>query len=195
MTNLEVLEDRDLVAAILDGEQERFAELVQRYERRIINYVYRMIRNYEDAHDLAQEIFIKVYMALDRYDPKYQFSTWIFRIAQNAAIDQIRKKTLPEESLTKEDRQEGGERQMQIEADVVSPYRAVFNIEMSGAIETAVNDLPEDYRELIELRHFAELSYDEIAEVKQLPLGTVKNKLFRARNMLKEKLEHYMESV
>ncbi len=195
MTNLEVLEDRELVAAILAGEQERFAELVQRYERRLINYVYRMIRNYEDAHDLAQEIFIKVYMALDRYDPKYQFSTWIFRIAQNAAIDQIRKKTLPEESLTKEDRQEGGERQMQIEADVVSPYRAVFNIEMADAIETAVQDLPEDYRDLIELRHFAELSYDEIAEVKQLPLGTVKNKLFRARNMLKERLEHYMESV
>lgn len=195
MTNLEVLEDRELVAAILNGEQERFADLVQRYERRLINYVYRMIRNYEDAHDLAQEIFIKVYMALDRYDPKYQFSTWIFRIAQNTAIDQIRKKTLPEESLTKEDRQEGGERQMQIEADVVSPYRAVFNVEMAGAIETAVQDLPEDYRDLIELRHFAELSYDEIAEVKQLPLGTVKNKLFRARNMLKERLEHYMESV
>lgn len=195
MTNLEVLEDRELVAAILAGEQERFAELVQRYERRLINYVYRMIRNYEDAHDLAQEIFIKVYMALDRYDPKYQFSTWIFRIAQNAAIDQIRKKTLPEESLTKEDRQEGGERQMQIEADVVSPYRAVFNVEMADAIEKAVHDLPEDYRDLIELRHFAELSYDEIAEVKQLPLGTVKNKLFRARNMLKETLEHYMETV
>ena len=195
MTNLEVLEDRELVAAILDGEQERFAELVQRYERRLVNYVYRMIRNYEDAHDLAQEIFIKVYMALDRYDPKYKFSTWIFRIAQNAAIDQIRKKTLPEESLTKEDRNEGGERQMQIEADVVSPYRAMFNVEMADAIETAVQNLPEDYRDLIELRHFAELSYDEIAEVKQLPLGTVKNKLFRARNMLKEQLEHYMESV
>lgn len=195
MTNLEVLEDRELVAAILDGEQERFAELVERYERRLINYVYRMIRNYEDAHDLAQEIFIKVYMALDRYDPKYQFSTWIFRIAQNAAIDQIRKKTLPEESLTKADRDSGGERQMQIEADVVSPYRAVFNVEMAGAIESAVNELPDDYRELIELRHFAELSYDEIAEVKHLPLGTVKNKLFRARNMLKEQLEHYMESV
>ena len=195
MTNLEVLEDRELVAAILDGEQERFAELVQRYERRLVNYVYRMIRNYEDAHDLAQEIFIKVYMALDRYDPKYKFSTWIFRIAQNAAIDQIRKKTLPEESLTKQDRNEGGERQMQIEADVVSPYRAMFNVEMADAIETAVQNLPEDYRDLIELRHFAELSYDEIAEVKQLPLGTVKNKLFRARNMLKEQLEHYMESV
>ncbi|MDX1582718.1 MAG: sigma-70 family RNA polymerase sigma factor [Thermoanaerobaculia bacterium] len=195
MTNQEVLEDRELVAAILSGEQERFAELVERYERRLVNYVYRMIRNYEDAHDLAQEIFIKVYMALDRYDPKYKFSTWIFRIAQNAAIDQIRKKTLPEESLTKPDRDSGGERQMQIEADVVSPYRAVFNVEMAGAIESAVQNLPEDYRELIELRHFAELSYDEIAEVKQLPLGTVKNKLFRARNMLKEQLDQYMESV
>jgi RNA polymerase sigma-70 factor, ECF subfamily len=195
MTNQEGLDDRELVAAILDGDQYLFETLVHRYEKRIINYVYRMIRRYEDAHDLAQEIFIKVYMALDRYDPSFQFSTWIFRIAQNAAIDQIRKKSLPEESLTREDRGGGEERQMEIAADVVSPYRSAFNVEMAAAIESAVGELPEDYRELIELRHFAELSYDEIAEITRLPLGTVKNKLFRARNMLKEQLGDYLEPV
>jgi RNA polymerase sigma-70 factor, ECF subfamily len=195
MTNQEGLDDRELVAAILDGEQHLFETLVQRYEKRIINYVYRMIRRYEDAHDLAQEIFIKVYMALDRYDPTFQFSTWIFRIAQNTAIDQIRKKNLPEESLTREDRGGGEDREMEIAADVVSPYRAAFNVEMAAAIESAVGELPEDYRELIELRHFAELSYDEIAEITRLPLGTVKNKLFRARNMLKEQLGEYLEPV
>jgi RNA polymerase sigma-70 factor, ECF subfamily len=195
MTNQEGLDDRELVAAILDGEQHLFETLVQRYEKRIINYVYRMIRRYEDAHDLAQEIFIKVYMALDRYDPTFQFSTWIFRIAQNTAIDQLRKKNLPEESLTREDRGGGEDREMEIAADVVSPYRAAFNVEMAAAIESAVGELPEDYRELIELRHFAELSYDEIAEITRLPLGTVKNKLFRARNMLKEQLGEYLEPV
>jgi RNA polymerase sigma-70 factor, ECF subfamily len=195
MTNQEGLDDRELVAAILDGDQYLFETLVHRYEKRIINYVYRMIRRYEDAHDLAQEIFIKVYMALDRYDPSFQFSTWIFRIAQNAAIDQIRRKSLPEESLTREDREGGDERQREIAADVVSPYRAAFNVEMASAIESAVGELPDDYRELIELRHFAELSYDEIAEITTLPLGTVKNKLFRARNMLKEQLGDYLEPV
>ena len=83
------LDDRALVSRILSGDRDRFAELMGRYERRIVNYVYRITRRYEDAHDLAQEIFVKVYLALDRYDPKYQFSTWLFRIAQNSAIDAL----------------------------------------------------------------------------------------------------------
>ena len=92
MAEREQLDDRTLVARILEGDRDRFTELVKRYEKRIINYVYRITHRYEDAHDLAQEIFVKVYLALDRYDPKYQFSTWLFRIAQNSAIDALRKK-------------------------------------------------------------------------------------------------------
>jgi RNA polymerase sigma-70 factor (ECF subfamily) len=189
------LDDRQLVARILAGDREGFTELVGRYEKRIVNYVYRMTHRYEEAHDLAQEIFLKVYLALDRYDPKYQFSTWIFRIAQNSAIDALRKKSLPEVSLTTrpEDESKGKEREF---PDVgVSPYRDLRNKQLSGAIDHAVEKLPVDYRELIQLRHFAELSYEEIAELKKLPLGTVKNKLFRARNLLKEELEGYLEPV
>lgn len=189
------LDDRQLVARILAGDREGFTELVGRYEKRIVNYVYRMTHRYEEAHDLAQEIFLKVYLALDRYDPKYQFSTWIFRIAQNSAIDALRKKSLPEVSLTTkpEDESKGKEREF---PDVgVSPYRDLRNKQLSGAIDVAVEKLPVDYRELIQLRHFAELSYEEIAELKKMPLGTVKNKLFRARNLLKEELEGYLEPV
>src|SRR5947209_17476744 len=94
MAEREQPDDRTLVARILEGDRDRFTELVKRYEKRIINYVYRITHRYEDAHDLAQEIFVKVYVALDRYDPKYQFSTWLFRIAQNSAIDALRKKTV-----------------------------------------------------------------------------------------------------
>ena len=195
MAEREVPDDRSLVAEILAGESDKFAELVSRYEKRIINYVYRITRRYEEAHDLTQEIFVKVYMALDRYDPKYQFSTWIFRIAQNTAIDVVRKKTLVEEPLTKPDYREGGERDRDLPADVVSPYRAFSNKQMSAAIESAIRSLPDDYRELIELRHFGELSYEEIATMKKMPLGTVKNKLFRARNILKEELGEFMEPV
>src|SRR6195256_6576771 len=100
MAEREQLDDRTLVARILEGDRDRFTELVKRYEKRIINYVYRITHRYEDAHDLAQEIFVKVYVALDRYDPKYQFSTWLFRIAQNSAIDALRKKSVPEVSLS-----------------------------------------------------------------------------------------------
>lgn len=187
--------DRELVEKILDGGEDLFGELVERYQGRLINYVARITRKREDSPDLVQEIFIKVYMALDRYDSKYNFSTWVFRIAQNAAIDVVRKKGLDETSLTVVDRDGGGERDMEIEADVVSPHRALSNKEMSVAMEEAINSLPDDYRDLIQLRHFAELSYEEIAQIRNLPLGTVKNKLFRARNVLKKELEGFLEPV
>src|SRR5712691_3899016 len=193
MAEREHLDDRTLVARILEGDRDRFTELVKRYEKRIINYVYRITHRYEDAHDLAQEIFVKVYVALDRYDPKYQFSTWLFRIAQNSAIDALRKKTVNEVSIVpKPGDDDTKEREF---ADTgVSPYRAMSNKQLADAIDTAVKNLPTDYRELIQPRHFAELSYEEIASMKKLPLGTVKNKLFRARNLLKSELDSFVRS-
>src|SRR6266566_3626639 len=96
MAEREQLDDRALVSRILEGDRDRFTELVKRHERRVVNYVYRITHRYEEAHDLTQEIFVKVFVALDRYDPKYQFSTWLFRIAQNTAIDALRKKSVIE---------------------------------------------------------------------------------------------------
>ena len=87
--------DDELVRSVLAGDRERFGELVERYQTRLVNYLYRMVRNLDDAHDLAQEVFIRVYQALDRYDSQYRFSTWLFRVAQNAAIDVIRKRRDP----------------------------------------------------------------------------------------------------
>jgi len=194
MAEREQLDDRALVARILSGDRDRFTELVKRYEKRVVNYVYRITHRYEDAHDLAQEIFVKVFVALDRYDPKYQFSTWLFRIAQNSAIDALRKKSIAEVPISKPaGDDEPKEREF---ADTgVTPYRALKNKQLAAAIDKAVVELPADYRELIQLRHFAELSYEEIATMKKLPLGTVKNKLFRARNMLKESLEGFVEPL
>ena len=194
MAEREQLDDRALVSRILEGDRDRFTELVKRYEKRVVNYVYRITHRYEEAHDLAQEIFVKVFVALDRYDSKYQFSTWLFRIAQNSAIDALRKKGVAEVPLTRPgDEEEGKEREFA--DDGISPYRALKNKQLAAAIDLAVLDLPPDYRELIRLRHFAELSYEEIASMKKLPLGTVKNKLFRARNMLKETLEGFVEPL
>ena len=196
MAEREQLDDRALVARILGGDRDRFTELVTRYEKRVINYVYRITHRYEDAHDLAQDIFVKVYLALDRYDPKYQFSTWLFRIAQNSAIDALRKKSLAEVPLTRPAAdEEGGTKEREFADDGISPYRALKNKQLSAAIDDAVRHLPPDYRELIQLRHFAELSYEEIASMKKLPLGTVKNKLFRARNLLKDALDSFVEPL
>ena|SRR5688572_1517961 len=190
------LDDRTLVERILGGDRDLFTTLVGRYEKRLINYVYRITHRYEEAHDLAQEIFVKVYLALDRYDPKYQFSTWLFRIAQNSAIDALRKKSISEVPLSRpltDEEPSGKEREFA--DDGISPYRALKNKQLSAAIDHAVAQLPSDYRELIQLRHFAELSYEEIASMKKLPLGTVKNKLFRARNLLKESLGSFVEPL
>ena len=194
MAEREQLDDRALVARILEGDRDRFTELVRRYEKRLVNYVYRITHRYEGAHDLAQDIFVKVYLALDRYDPKYQFSTWLFRIAQNSAIDALRKKSIAEVPIVRTGGDDEGKEREFADAGV-SPYRAMKNKQLSAAIDTAVFNLPPDYRELIQLRHFAELSYEEIASMKKLPLGTVKNKLFRARNLLKEALGEFVEPL
>ena len=194
MAEREQLDDRALVSRILEGDRDRFTELMKRYEKRVVNYVYRITHRYEEAHDLTQEIFVKVFVALDRYDSKYQFSTWLFRIAQNTAIDALRKKSIVEVPIAKPATDEET-KDREFADPGVSPYRALKNKQLATAIDRAVFDLPPDYRELIQLRHFAELSYEEIASMKKLPLGTVKNKLFRARNMLKETLEGFVEPL
>jgi len=195
MAESEQLDDRALVVLILEGDRDRFAQLVKRYEKRLINYVYRITHRYEDAHDLAQDIFVKVFLALDRYDPKYQFSTWLFRIAQNSAIDALRKKHISEVPIFQRTEDEPSGKEREFADDGISPYRALNNKQLGAAIDTAVSRLPPDYRELIQLRHFAELSYEEIASMKQIPLGTVKNKLFRARNLLKDALDPFVEPL
>jgi RNA polymerase sigma-70 factor (ECF subfamily) len=151
-----------------------------------------MLRNEDDAHDLAQEVFFKIYGALDRFDPRYRFSTWLFRVAQNAAIDKIRRRRLKLVSLNRPDdgQSEGGE--WELPGNDPTPYQDARNVERGLAIRQAIEELPWEYQELISLRHFGELSYEEIATLKEMPLGTVKNKLFRGRQMLKEKLSDFL---
>jgi RNA polymerase sigma-70 factor, ECF subfamily len=183
--------DEDLVAAVLAGDRERFGDLIERYQGRLVNYLFRLVRSADDAHDLAQEVFVKVYQVLDRYDPQYRFSTWLFRVAQNAAIDQIRRRRLRVVSLSQEDH-EGEGRDWELPAPERGPYGELRNRERADAIQEAIDSLPWEYRELILLRHMGELPYEEIAQMKRMPLGTVKNKLFRGRQMLKEKLRDFL---
>ena len=181
--------DEALVRSVLSGDRERFEVLVARYQTRLVNYLYRMVRNLEEAHDLTQEVFIRVYQALDRYDSQYRFSTWLFRVAQNAAIDVIRKRRIQLVPLTRR-ADEGSDTMVDLELPDGQPaaLEALPGRELDASIRSAIDTLPWEYRELILLRHYGELAYEEIAEVKAMPLGTVKNKLFRARQMLKQQL-------
>lgn len=187
----EQLSDDGLIAAILGGDRERFGDLVERYQGRLVNYLFRLLRNLDEAHELAQEVFLKVYQVLDRYDPQYKFSTWLFRVAQNAAIDQIRRRRLKLVSLAQEDA-EGESRDWDLPSPDRGPYGHLRNQERGVALQSAIDALPWEYRELILLRHFGELPYEEIAQLKRMPLGTVKNKLFRGRQMLKERLADFL---
>ena len=181
--------DEALVRSVLSGDRDRFELLVERYQTRLVNYLYRMVRNLEEAHDLTQEVFIRVYQALDRYDSQYRYSTWLFRVAQNAAIDVIRKRRIQLVPLTRR-ADEGGEAMVDLELPDGQPsaLESLQGRELDASIRAAIDTLPWEYRELILLRHYGELAYEEIAEVKAMPLGTVKNKLFRARQMLKQHL-------
>jgi RNA polymerase sigma-70 factor (ECF subfamily) len=182
--DLSLVSDRELVAIAIDGFDGSFEELVRRYQRPISAYVYRMVGNYESALDLTQEIFIKVYNSLNRYRAEFKFSTWIYKIAHNAAVDHLRRTATREQSLVLGP--EGDTYDLPLESARLSPEQESERKERRGEIEAVVRALPANYRELIILRHSQDLSYEEIVEVTGLPLGTVKNRLFRAREMMRQ---------
>ncbi len=182
--NIRNLTDVELIEKAIGGREDGFEELVRRYQRPITAYVYRMLNNYDASLDVTQEVFIKVYKSLERYSSDYKFSTWLYRIAHNAAIDFMRKNSVSPQSLEAENAD--GTFQLQIESLNPTPEQERERSEWRREIQSVVKCLPTVYRELILLRHAQDLSYDEIAEITNLPLGTVKNRLFRAREMMRE---------
>lgn len=184
LEQIRALTDGDLITHAIGGRSHGFEELVRRYQRPITSYVFRMIGDYEASLDVTQEVFIKVYNSLSKYSAEYKFSTWLYRIAHNAAVDHLRRSPTGNQSL--EAQNPDGSYQLQIESKAPSPEQDHQRREWQTEIEAAVKCLPPAYRDLILLRHSKDLSYDEIAEVTGLPLGTVKNRLFRAREMMRE---------
>ena len=184
LENLRELTDGELLTKAIAGREDSFEELVRRYQRPITNYVYRMVGNYDAALDVTQEVFIKVYNSMSRYSSEYKFSTWLYKISHNAAIDYLRRNSNQLQSLESENSY--GTFQLQFESKRPSPEIERQRSEWREEIDAAVKCLPTGYRELILLRHTQDLSYEEIAEITNLPLGTVKNRLFRAREMMRE---------
>lgn len=180
---IRALTDGEIIVGIINGRADGFEELVRRYQRPITGYVFRLIGDYEGSLDVTQEVFIKVYNSIEKYSPEYKFSTWLYRIAHNAAIDHLRRNSITPQSLETENAE--GTYEIQIESRMSSPEQDRERSEWRTEIDAVVRCLPPAYRDLILLRHARDLSYDEIAQVTGLPLGTVKNRLFRAREMMR----------
>lgn len=180
--------DLKLIRRCKRGEEAAFKEVLSRYRTPIYNLCWRMTRHDEDARDLAQEVFIKVFRLLDRYDEQYAFSSWLFRIATNHCIDHLRRQRLRFLSLERDGGIDDDDVEMQIPGDGPGPDVVLERQEAIEKLEEVISELPPHYRVITLLRHDQQLSYEEIAEALQLPLGTVKARIHRARNMIQQLL-------
>ena len=191
------LTDQDVVLRARSGQEAAYRELIRRYERPVFALLFRMVRDRELAEDLAQETFVKALNAIDSYRPEFKFSSWIFKIGNNAAIDHLRRRELDTLSLDGSPHAETPEAMqataLQIGARQESPLDTVEAKELGGAIEAAIGSLRPEYRSCILLRHVEGRAYEEIAEILNLPLGTVKTYIHRARNELRQSLAHLKE--
>lgn len=192
-------DDKTLAAQAAEGSQRAFRELLERYERPVFSLIYRMVRDRALAEDLTQEAFIRAFNAIGGYNPGYKFSSWIFKIAHNLTIDHLRRKRIDTISLDGSPDALSAEEQARTRPIVESPDERpdayVENLELGGEIEAAIGRLRPHYRTVTLLRHVEGYSYNEIAEIMDLPLGTVKTYIHRARLELKEALAHLREDM
>jgi RNA polymerase sigma-70 factor (ECF subfamily) len=191
------LPDADVVALAQKGREAAFREIVRRYERPVFSLVFRMVRDRETAEDLSQDTFVKVLNHIDRYQPEFKLSSWLFKIAHNVAIDHLRKRRLPTISMsgspsaTTADEIEASS--FDVGARGESALEELESRELGEAIERAIARLRPEYRSCIMLRHVEGRSYEEIAATLDLPLGTVKTYIHRARHELRDALEDLRE--
>jgi RNA polymerase sigma-70 factor (ECF subfamily) len=183
-------EDRELIERCLKGDEKSFEILLCRYRNSVFSICLRMVRNRSSAEDIAQEVFIKVFFALDRYDPSYPFSSWLNRITSNLCIDFLRREKDRTRSLDQPIGGDDDDLVIQIPARTAGPDREVESKEMMAVLEEALGALPEHYRIIVILRHQEQLSYEEISETLGIPLGTVKARIHRARNMI---MDHFQK--
>ena len=187
------LPDADVVALAQQGRDPAFRELVRRYERPVFSLIFRMVRDRELAEDLAQDTFVKILNNIDRYRPEFKLSSWLFKIANNVAIDHLRKRQIPTISMDGSPHAANADAiestRFEIADQSESALAEMESRELGAAIEKAIASLRPEYRACIMLRHVEDRSYEEIAATLDLPLGTVKTYIHRARHELREALE------
>lgn len=189
--------DQELVRLCLKGQERAAHELVSRYQRPVFSFICRMVRDRELAEDLAQDTFIRAFDNLAKYDPDYKFSSWLFKVGHNLTVDHIRRRELDTVSIhgapdaVTSDQQEATS--VILESEFEQPDELLEARELGASIEEAIERLRPEYRTAILLRHVEGYSYDEIAEVMEIPLGTVKTYIHRARAELQDMLGHLRE--
>jgi RNA polymerase sigma-70 factor, ECF subfamily len=177
------------IKQVLKGDQSAFAELVELYKDKVFQICYRMLGNRHEAEDISQEAFIRAYVNIETFNQKRKFSTWLFRIATNLCIDRIRKKK-PDYYLDAEVAgTDGLTMYSQVAADVQMPEDEVENMELQETIQKEISKLPEKYRSVIVLKYIEELPLQEISEILDMPLGTVKTRVHRGREALRKQLK------
>jgi RNA polymerase sigma-70 factor (ECF subfamily) len=193
------LPDADVVALAQQGRDSAFRELIRRYERPVFSLIFRMVRDRELAEDLAQDTFIKVLNHIDRYRPEFKLSSWLFKIANNVAIDHLRRRQLDTISIDGSPHAQSAEAIEATSFDVADQQETALDElearELGTAIERAITSLRPEYRSCIMLRHVEGRSYEEIAATLDLPLGTVKTYIHRARHELRKSLEHLRDDT
>jgi RNA polymerase sigma factor (sigma-70 family) len=188
------VEDYQLIDQALAGDQAAYEKLMQKYENVVSVLIRKIVYRNEEIEDLRQEVFIKAFNALSSFKREYAFSTWLFRIATNHAIDFLRKKQLATQSMQETIETQSGEITHQYASPEATPEAKLIQKEATSHIALAIENLPEKYKRCIIMRHKEDKSYEEIAEVLDLPLGTVKARIFRAREMLNKELKDILES-
>ena len=188
--------DLALVKLAIEGKQNAYAELMDRYRESIYFMMLKMVKNQDDADDLTIEAFGKAFSRLEQYSPSFAFSTWLFKIASNNCIDFIRKKRISVTSMdTGRTTDDGEVIFFDAKATTLNPEETIIQNQKIKLMRNLVSKLKPRYRELIEKRYFEELSYEEIAEELNLPLGTVKAQLFRAREFLANLINKTKETI
>ena len=187
------LEDDTLVQEAIGGAEEAYKKLVNKYERALYYHILKMIKNKNKVEDLVQEVFVKAFDNLASYNTNYAFSTWLYRIATNHTIDYLRKKKLQTLSIDEPVKSHDSEMKMQLPDASAQTDRKIIQSQRKQIVQQAIEDLPKKYRDVIKLRHMQEKSYQEISEILDSPLGTVKAHIFRAREMLYKALKDKRE--
>ncbi len=183
--------DLELIERCRRGDERAYADLIQRYQNTVYNICRRLARDPDEARDLAQEAFVRTFSRLDRYDPVFPFSAWLFKITANLCIDHLRRRRLQTCSLDDPIESDEGHIQRQVEDQGERPDRACERVEMRRLVWEAVALLPAHYRVILVMRHQEDLSYEEIATALEIPLGTVKARIHRARESLRAHLQAY----
>jgi RNA polymerase sigma-70 factor (ECF subfamily) len=184
-------EDKKLIKRTINGEKNAFETIIKKYQKPLFNYIRRMVGEQELAMDFTQEVFLKTYSSLHTYQSSYKFSTWLFKIASNYLIDYWRKKKLDTFSIDQKHKNDSYNLTFQVPDNESSISKKFELNEMKAKIEQVLEKIPASLRELFIWRHINELSYQEIAEIKDLPEGTIKNRIFQAKERVRNLLGEF----